>query len=196
MLEDGGSGYGYALVRLSCPWPLRSPLLFGLTAASTRDQVSQANATLSVVYPTSKDNQGTVAPGKVEIWTYPGTPGESVSVSVFADLPARNPDGESYGSQGMDTVVTLYEPDLTAFVFNDDIQSGVNTDSQIERYTFTRAGDYLIVVGSYNGQAGGTYVLNIEPVPDAATDVPEALPSPTFTPMPTLTPTAVMIPGG
>ncbi len=139
---------------------------------------------------TPGNNRGTIAAGEFGIWTYAGVPGDSISVSVSADEPAKVPDNEG-NLQGLDTVVTIYEPDLSAYVINDDIESNVNTNSRIDQFMFTHAGNYVIIVSSYNGQSGGSYTLDIEPVSGASSPEPQATPSSTFTPMPTLTPTVV-----
>ena len=117
-------------------------------------------------------NRGAVALGQSELWRYTGRPGDVISVGVYADHPAHQPDDEDSDPQGLDAFVSISDPDFNTSVTNDDIESGVNTDSLIKQFALTKAGDYIIIVSGLDNLSAGDYTLDIEPVSLNASPAP------------------------
>ena len=69
------------------------------------------------------------------------------------------------GAGNLDTYLNLWDPTgKTILAHNDDIVTGVNTNSRLT-FTASAAGTYFVDVGAYNNQSTGAYDLFVEPSP-------------------------------
>ena len=108
-------------------------------------------------------NFGFIEVGGGERWTYDGTAGEVLSIEVRADFPANDASAEVRLEEELfDTYVYLFDPDGNLIAENDDIQSGIQTDSQIDEFELPTTGEYTIEVRSWSDLSGGFYSLSLK----------------------------------
>ncbi|MEW6566629.1 MAG: pre-peptidase C-terminal domain-containing protein [Chloroflexota bacterium] len=98
---------------------------------------------------------GTIAPGQTvsgtlalvsgDEWTFSGTSGQVVTISMYADF---------------DTYLELYGPDGSLLTEDDD--SGEGTQSRIADFTLPQTGTYTIVARSLFHETGLDYTLRLE----------------------------------
>lgn len=94
--------------------------------------------------------QGLLVEGEREVWTFEGSAGDKVTISMV-------------GLEGLtDTYLELYGPDGTLLAFDDD--SGGNYSALIGEYELPQSGVYRIVARAYGGETG-SYELSLEKEP-------------------------------
>ncbi|MBC7872297.1 MAG: TIR domain-containing protein [Chitinophagaceae bacterium] len=91
------------------------------------------------------ENNGALAIGTGNIWNYSGMAGEILRIETSA---------------GWDTTLTVYAPDGTQLVFNDDSPEN-SPNSLIDGFILPEDGVYQIEVRGYNDVNGGDYTLII-----------------------------------
>lgn len=74
-----------------------------------------------------------------DLWTYAGTSGESISISLE-------------GIDGFDTLLELYGPDQELLIMDDD--SGADFSAYIDGFTLPTTGEYFIIARGYNSTTG------------------------------------------
>lgn len=92
---------------------------------------------------------GNVAGGSGDLWTFTGTPGQTVAIDMREDKDS-----------GLDPLVLLYGPDNT-LIASDDDGGEAGFDSLLE-FELPAGGTYTLVATSF-GSSGGAYTLIIRP---------------------------------
>ncbi len=127
------------------------------------------------------DQTGEIPVGGGEVWTYQGTEGEIISISIRADNPANDTSTEERIEQGLlDLYTYIYDPDGNLLIEADDIESGILTDVQIDELELPATGDYRIEIRSWGDTNGGGYTLSIKSTEDLSNEA-----APTLAPTPT-----------
>lgn len=104
-----------------------------------------------------------------QAWRYAGRAGETLQISVSADIPCY---GAAADTPCLDTRLTVLAPHgelLTVYWPNgnlmpgaDDIEYKVNSNSQVSGLVLPYDGDYSIEVSGSHFKTGGAYTLTIE----------------------------------
>jgi hypothetical protein len=186
--------------------PTRTPYLLPGATATTAPVPTRPSGPVPTVTPSRAsrpdliaqpgEQRGEVAAGEVQVWTYAGRAGETLTVRVNADVPANWGDygeGTPTPMGVFDTQVILTAPDGTDLNFGswmparfapsegNDIQPlgpNASTDSLIEGFVLPEDGTYQIEVSGYRYATGGSYTLIIESQPPGAvTPAPGSTPS-------------------
>jgi WD40 repeat protein/DNA-binding SARP family transcriptional activator len=186
-------------------FPTRTPYLFPAPTASATPVSTLTPGSTATLTPIRAprpalvarrgEQRGEISAGEVQVWTYAGRAGETLTVRVNADLPANWGDyGEGTPTpMGLfDTQVILTAPDGTDLNFGswmparfapsegNDIQPlgpNANTNSLVE-YVLPEDGIYQIEVSGYRYVTGGSYTLIIGSQPGgAATPTPGSMSS-------------------
>jgi hypothetical protein len=182
-LEPGCDAAG--VYPTSTPYiPPTSPTLFAATQAPAAGPTATTTPTVTprpVLTAQVGENRGEVAIGSYQVWHYTGRAGETLRVSASADVPCN---GATDNDHCLDTLLTVVGPhgELLSVGWGNgilmsganDVEPGVNSDSQISDLALPYDGDYTIEVSGFHFKTGGAYTLTIESTPSAAaTPTPE-----------------------
>ena len=107
-----------------------------------------ASQTQTITVRTS--NEGFVAAGQGELWSFEGTEGQLVTIGLTAV------------ADSLDTYLILIGPEGDVIAENDDIDPGVNVDSQLEGIALPATGIYTIVVRGFDEASLGAYTITLE----------------------------------
>jgi WD40 repeat protein/energy-coupling factor transporter ATP-binding protein EcfA2 len=156
------------------PYPTLTPTVFGSpTPLPVWTPIDTPTPTPLPVAAQVGEQEGEIAVGGGQVWTYQGAAGEVLTITTVADW---------------DTTLTLSVED-EEIAFNDDTSDLANPlNSRIE-VTLPADGAYAIGVRGYANRSGGAYTLTIESRREAAEVTATASPSPSPSPQPTRSPT-------
>lgn len=135
-------------------------------------------------------NNGEIPVGGSEVWSYEGNAGDVITIEIRAANPANDATVEERDAQGLlDTYAYVFDPSGFLIAEADDIEAGVQTDTQINELFLSEDGIYTIEVRSWSNTGGGEYTLSIKSgeASSATPDIGTPTPIPTDTPMPTPT---------
>lgn len=107
----------------------------------------------------SGHHRGEVPIGNGQIWEYLGEAGEVLSLQVNADIPASTNAEATRIPNGLDTLIIVRDSNGNVIAENDDIESGIITNSFIDNLTLPNDGIYEIEVRSWDDRSGGAYTL-------------------------------------
>ena len=92
--------------------------------------------------------------GDIDVYSFQGTAGSVIDIETYAQRQKLGGDPNNVAINAdafLDTYLELLDANCERLTYNDDIESGINTDSSISGYVLPYTGTYYIRVSDLRG---------------------------------------------
>jgi hypothetical protein len=98
--------------------------------------------------------------GDIDVYSFHGTAGNRVTVEIYAQRLTLYAGSDST-DDFLDSFLEILDSDCSTLYYNDDIVSGVNTDSKISNFTLPNTGTYYIRISDLRGDGRPDFIYDL-----------------------------------